>query len=298
MYISSDYKGFVSDWQSRPWRGVLQQFSCTLELWKVKKAANTSNKIDSYPRRYFGNSREPFAITAAGSKLYIVTSSEDVAAAYKNTSTLSFEEFVQAMMRISGSSEFVVQKMYENPDPEKTIFPNPHKKPLAKLARELHHNQLFPGEPYDYLRAKIIEYFEETFVLQTIAQYPYARACTTPSHEVVLPLSSWTSDVFVTAGQRAYFGTYLEEVDPKLQQTFIEFDDLTWQVLYQYPKFLSGKMHEAKARLISSLERYFEAPIEKRGRTAWFTPAMEAEMRNLGFDNHDIGVMMTTIYWG
>lgn len=90
-----------------------------------------------YNRNYFSNTREPFAIIAAGSKLYILTNAKDVTTAYKNTSSLSFEWFVQAMMRTSGSSHRVVSKMYEILDLEKAIFSNSQNKPLAKLAREL-----------------------------------------------------------------------------------------------------------------------------------------------------------------
>jgi hypothetical protein len=247
-------------------------------------------------RKFFGNTREIYAVTVAGSKLYILTNPRDVTEAYKNMSMLSFEEFVRAMMRTSGSSEYVIHKMYETPDPEKAIFPNPHNRPLAKLARELHNHQLLPGKQLDDLRSTFIEYFHKSLILKHMTQHPYVSSAT--DHEVVLPLYTWSSDLMICGGQEAYFGLYLAEVEPSLTWDFLEFDDLTWQVLYQYPKILANSMFKAKAKVIAGLERYLTEPEQKMGRSSWFTLAMEKEMRNLGFDTHEVAIMMMTIYWG
>ena len=45
--------------------------------------------IDS--RRYFGDPREPSALTLAGETIYVITSPEDATAAYKGTSRLTFD---------------------------------------------------------------------------------------------------------------------------------------------------------------------------------------------------------------
>lgn len=200
------------------------------------------------------------------------------------------------MMRTSGSSEDVVSKMYQVPDPEKAKFPNPNNKPLAKLARELHIFQLFPGEPLNSLCSAFVEYFKQTLTLKTMSRYRYTKSFS--DQDVVIPLYTWVSDVFVSAGQEAYFGRVLGQVEPELTWAFLEFDDLTWQVLYQYPKFLANTMIRAKSKVIAGLERYFTLPPDKRTGASWFTPAMEIEMRNLGFDTHEVAVMMMTIYWG
>jgi hypothetical protein len=210
--------------------------------------------------------------------------------------TLSFDEFVRAIMRTSGSSPFVIQKMFEQPEREKHIFPNPHNKPLANLARDLHFTQLFPGNHLDELLNTFHECFDKSFVMKSLRQLSYVKCVSDRS--VVLPLNLWTSDVMIRAGQEAYFGAYLGEVDPDLTWNFLAYDDLTWQVLYQYPKFLASTMYKAKEKVVDGLERYFTAPAEMRGKSSWFTPAMEKEMRNLGFDTHDVAVMMMTIYWG
>lgn len=73
---------------------------------------------------------------------------------------------------------------------------------------------------------------------------------------------------------------------------------LSWQILYQYPGFLSSKMHAAKARVTEALRKYFDTPMSERSGDAWFTKAMENEMRDLNLNTQDISIMMQTIYWG
>ena len=290
----------VDSWH-RARQFLFQEFSRTLNTWEVKSSfelAILAVQADSMSfRNYFGNTREPFSVTALGSKLYILTKSKDVADAYKNTSTLSFNIFVQEMMKACGSSKEVVRKMYQALDRDKQGFPNPHGKPLATLARELHIHQLFPGEQLEYLGNKFIAYFEENLDLTMIARERfYASSC--GDEEVVVPLMIWASDFFTNAGQRVYFGDKLSELDPDLTWTFLEYDQLSWQILYQYPGFLCKQMRSARDKLISSLERYFDLPMEQRTGDAWFTKAMEREMRQIGMTTKDIAPMMMTIYWG
>ena len=123
-------------------------------------------------REYFGNTREPFTITVAGSQIHILTDPKDLAVAYKNSSTLSFDGFVQAMMRTFGSSKYCVRAMY-NYVPhslQENDFPNPQYKPLAKLSRDLHIKQLHPGEHLNDLGKKFESFLQKTLVLEEVAK--------------------------------------------------------------------------------------------------------------------------------
>lgn len=249
-------------------------------------------------RKYFGDTREPFTITVAGSQLHVLTKPKDVGDAYKNTTTLSFDGFVQTMMKTFGSSKFCIRAMYTYTprSPHADDFPNPHHKPLGKLARELHIKQLFPGEHLDRIGKKFTDYFDEALVLEKIAKKPYAQE--KGSDSAIVPLLTWSSDVFTLGGQRAYFGGLLEEIDPDMTWTFLEFDELSWQVLYQYPRVVSWRMNTLKNKLIKNLEIYFNVPSEKRNGDAWFTKAFEHEARQIGIGTHDLATMMFTVYWG
>ncbi|KAL8650623.1 MAG: hypothetical protein Q9226_005062 [Calogaya cf. arnoldii] len=246
--------------------------------------------------RTLRNNREPFAITVGGSTIYVLTLPKDVADAYRNTTSLSFDVFVQVMMRNLGSSAQSVRAMFSPMPIEKDGFPNPLGKPLGRLARELHTTQLYPGENLTKLDDKFIESFGDQLVFEKMAETSYAAR--DKKGGVTVPLLKWSSDVFTRAGQVAYFGDLLGVIDPDLTWTFLEFDDLSWQILFQYPRIVSRRMHAARERLTAVIEQYFSVPAEERGEQAWFTPAMEHEMRTVGISTHDIATMMTTIYWG
>ena len=185
--------------------------------------------------------------------------------------------------------------MYEDPDPVKTIQPNPQNKPLIFLARDMHNHQLFPGYQLGLLHEKFIKYFEQALRLESIARCSYASHPT--RDEIVVSLGDLTSDVMINAGQDAYFGASLGKLDINLAQTFRVFDDLTWQIFYQYPEPFCQKMHKAKNKIVMAMERYYNAPAENRLDAAWFACSMEVELRNIGFETHDLAVMMMTIYW-
>lgn len=246
-------------------------------------------------RIYFNDTREPFSVTAANKRLYVITKAEDVAAAYRNTTTFSFDVFIQQIMRETGVSQDGRNKMFQPPDPAKAIFPNPYNRPVARLAREMHIHQLFPSHLLPETGAEFIKFFNVNLTMDSLAQR--TRYVKPAEKGIEVSLQTFTSDLFANAGQEVYFGRRLREVNPNMTWDFLEFDDLTWQVLYNYPKILSGKMITARDRLIASMQAYFESPACERKDTVWFTPAMEKEMRALDTSDRDIACMMVTIYW-
>ena len=227
----------------------------------------------------------------------MITKSTDVAEAYRNIETLSFNVFVQEMLKTAGCSPFCVKAMYTPLAANKAGFPNPHSKPLATLARAMHHKQLYPGKDLDILSQNFDKFFNRRLNVQNIFHdCPYAEPG--ENNSVVMPLMVWCSDFFARAGQEAYFGPLLEKIDPDMTQKFLQFDDLSYQIQFQYPKWLSTKMHTAKDELVEDLMVYFGTPQAERHGDAWFVKAMEDEMRALKLSVYDMSVLMLTIYWG
>lgn len=227
---------------------------------------------------------------------YVITKADDVGRVYRNTETLSYEIFVQSMMRILGNSEEAVKAMFTPLPKSKEGFPNPHGKSMGILFRQMHIHQLFPGDNLDYLENRFHAFFDKHLGAQELASTcPYATR--TASGSITLPLVRWCSDYFVKAGQHAYFGPRLAEIDPNLTDAFLVFDELSYQVIYQYPAFLAGKMQASRRRLLSGLKQYLQLPHDQRSEDAWFVKAMESEMRALGMSADDMAIATMTIYW-
>lgn len=187
--------------------------------------------------------------------------------------------------------------MYTPLPKDKEGFPNPHEKPLATLARGMHIHQLYPGERLDFLEKQFLTWFDNHLNIEELEKAcPYSISSTDTA--ITLPLMEWCSDGFTRAGQKAYFGDALARIDPTLTKTFIVFDELSWQVLYQYPDFLAREMKQARDTITRALLKYIQLPQSHRSGDAWFTKAMENEMRALNICEEDIARMLVTIYWG
>lgn len=199
-------------------------------------------------------------------------------------------------MRAWGNTESCIQAMYTPLPKDKGGFANPQGKPLATLARQIHIHQLFPGEGLDFLENSFLEWFDVRMNIEKLhAVCPYALKST--EVDIVLPLMEWCSDFFTRAGQRAYFGDELDQIDATLAKEFVIYDELSWQVLYQYPDFLTKEMKRSKDIIQRALKKYIQLPQCQRSGEAWFTKVMENEMRALDISEDDIATMFMAIYW-
>ncbi|ETS00747.1 putative cytochrome p450 [Trichoderma reesei RUT C-30] len=229
-------------------------------------------------------------------RIYVITKPKDVADAYRNTESLSFNEFVQAVMRACDNTESCIQAMYTPLPRDKAGFANPQGKSLATLARQMHIHQLYPGKGLDFLERTFLEWFDVRMNMEKLHS-GCSYATKRDDGDVVLPLMEWCSDFLISAGQRAYFGDELGQIDGNLVREFVKFDELSWQVLYQYPELLAGEMKRSRDVIQRALKKYIQLPQSQRSGEAWFTKAMENEMRALNIGEDDIATMLMTIYW-
>lgn len=200
------------------------------------------------------------------------------------------------MMHILGNSADSVRAMFTPLPRDKKGFPNPHGKSMGILFREMHIHQLFPGENLDFLENRFYEYFDKNLRLDRLkAQCSYVMRKSPESIE--LPLTQWCSDYLVRGGQDAYFGPRLAAIDGDLTDAFIVFDELSYQVIYQYPRLLAREMLAARDRLLTGLENYMRLSRKERTGDAWFIGAMEDELAAIGMNAKDMAIASMTIYW-
>ena len=197
-----------------------------------------------------------------------------------------------------GTSSSAIDKIFHVPDHG---FPNPKGYKPLNVSQKAHQFQVqqTQGQELQALGDYIICFFQDKLKLENV---PTTSLNTPtfkwPSISRATSLKAWTTELFIDAGQQAYFGDALAAIDPGLPQALIELDDLSWQVFYQYPRWLRPKVNRLSARIRRSLETYFELPLELRPAQAWFTQALEREYRDAGLDNKDIAAQMLFLYWG
>ncbi|KAL7626984.1 hypothetical protein AAE478_003759 [Parahypoxylon ruwenzoriense] len=257
----------------------------------------SSDALLAKASKYFGT-REPFAVTLFGSTMYIVTNPQHTVEVYKNDKTLSFDEFAQELVRTNGYSKAAVQASYADQPKDKAGFPNPLGVSFGAFIRQMNVHQLHPGKNLQVIEKQFLDWYDSNLSLPVIR-----RACAghmTPGGDqevITIPLMYWTSDYATRAGEFAYFGDALSSINPDLASTFLEFDDVSWQVLYRYPAFLSSKMRNARMRMMHAFRDYLRVPQAQRTGSVWLLKAMEDEARAIGIAGDDIAVLYFNIYW-
>lgn len=226
---------------------------------------------------------------------YVVTHVKHSAEFYRNTETLSFEDFVQSLMRFNGNDEDTIKVVYTSLPVNKAGFPNPQGESLGVLAQRMHAHQHHPGENLIALQKQVQVWVDGHLNLTDLGAYPSAVSEGPTSIEV--PLYRWCSELFIQLGQDVYFGETLSQIDPELPAAFMAFDEQLWQMLYQYPSFLSAGMTTPRDRVIAFLNKYLQVPqSQRRGSTAWLIRAMEDEMRAIGVDSDNLAVVIFHLY--
>lgn len=251
-------------------------------------------------RQYFGNTREPFAITLGGERLYFLTSSEDVALAYKNTTSLTFDKIVHDLSVTFGVSRQSVERAYRRPTNElddvisqNFQIKNPQLKSVAQFHHDLWKQQLLPGDLYREVQQQFADLIESSLRLNRMTGHYVISSHRNEGKNV--SLLKWTQEVLVDAALRIFFGDKLLELDPDLPRHFLEFDDDSWKLVYKWPN--ATKMHTAKAKITSALVRYLALPPEERKGAAYLVEMMEKTQRALDFSEEDIANVFSIVLW-
>lgn len=254
--------------------------------------------INEY-REYFNNTREPFAITLGGEKLYFLVSPDDVSNLYKNTTSLAFDEVVYELSITFGVSRDAMDKVYHRPTNEaddvvsqKLQIKNPRLKSLAQLNNDFWKQQLVPGEIYYALQENFLRYIDKSLhCIDNSANYVVSSNMETG--EKTVSLLRWTQEVLLDAALRAFFGDQILVLEPDLPNHFLEFDDDNWKLWYKWPN--AKKMHTAKFKVIKTLIRYLALPKEERPGAAYIVETMETTQRALGTSEEDIAKILCMV---
>ncbi|KAI4218530.1 MAG: hypothetical protein L6R36_008905 [Xanthoria steineri] len=243
-------------------------------------------------RKYFGDVRKPFALTVMRQRLYIVTSPQDVSAIYRNTTTLTFDEFVRDMMLSFGASEEGVRKMWESRRTGGNV--GSLHKVLAHAGEDYYRQQFHPGDRLNDLWSNIQDRLSASLQWNAITSDKLLSA----QHDVkTVSLMDLCQDVLFSSATSAVFGDRLLQLAPKLLKAFIVFDDESWKLTYKLPPFLAKEMHKARQEIFAALQSYFALPRDGRTGATWVVDILETEMRRIGLEEHDIAALFGMPFW-
>ncbi|KAI4175931.1 MAG: hypothetical protein LQ346_007981, partial [Caloplaca aetnensis] len=205
---------------------------------------------------------------------------------YKNTKTLSFDDFIRDLHVSFGLS----------PSGLATMWDDSYGKCLVHQANDLHHAQLHPGEHLDDLVQKLLVILERRLDFDHVfAEKP--NVIRGQSERTVRSLYDWCADVLVPAASVAFFGEALLGMNPELVDDFHAFDEDSWMLTYRYPHLLARKMHHGREANTRAFTRYFELALEDRPGACYYVKSFESRQRQAGMKARDIAITIQLFYW-
>ena len=247
-------------------------------------------------RKHFGNTGEPFAITVAGQSIYVLTAPNDIEELYKNKATLSWELFVQDLYRWIGFSNKAVEKLWQPPTEQQKIINPVRILSPNEMVSEYQRRQLRPGKNLDTLAKSIVNRVSSLLQWQNLS---LGQTRIRPGSEKSLSLSliEWTTHTFICSTTEIYWGKKILETDPSLLQTYNTWERTSWKYVFQVPRLFSQDMYSARDKLVDAFTTYFRVPQAERTDAAWFVSIAEAEMRDIGLDESDLGRAHMLQHW-
>ncbi|KAL8965513.1 MAG: hypothetical protein Q9183_003814 [Haloplaca sp. 2 TL-2023] len=228
----------------------------------------------------------------AGQLLYVVTSPQDVTDVYKNTRTLTFDEYAQDVMKSIGVSDDGITKLWSTP--EKSDNRGGLHKALAHAGEDYYREQFLPGNRIDVLWPRVLGLIDSAMQWDQLPQTP--GAISTDGVKTV-SLLEWKSKVLLESVITAFFGPQLLQIDPQLLLHFAAYDEESWKLTYKYPRMMSKNMYHAKDQLVAAVETWLNLPRDKRPDGAWFIQKLETESSKLEMGIKDLAAMITSLAW-
>lgn len=262
------------------------------------------NDLVTHGRQYIGNTNEPFTLTIAGERIYIVFAPDDVSAVYRNNTTLEFDTHVQDLFKSFDGSSDGIRKLRLPYHPTETdagkqnstsgsdigsdAIPPPQGS-IGLHIRQSYKQHLQPGEKLDILEVRIMQSFAKS--LDSIREKCISQK------NITFSIAQLTRAALLDAGTAALYGDQLISISPDFITHFSNFDTNSWMLLYHYPAPLAGPCNKPKRKVLATLTDYFSLPPSSRTEVAPFLQIIEAEQRKISLDKKDIASSAFIFYW-
>jgi hypothetical protein len=245
-------------------------------------------------RLYFHDSREPFALTLGGEKLYFLTAADDVQSFFRNASTLEFESVVYELGITFGVSKQAMDKSYAKPTSEAEDrvshalgTRNSRLKCLVDLNKEFWKMQLHPGDEYRKIQDVFLQEITERLANGNL---PMTSIIGRQGTGYTISLLRLCQRVLIESTLDAFFGKVLLELEPSLVQDFLDFDEENWKLWYKWPK--ATKMITAKDRMATAIEHYLALGDETRHDASFIIKTFIKSQRALSTSDTDIAKVL------
>jgi hypothetical protein len=249
-------------------------------------------------------SHEPYALVLGGRETLILRDTDHVNHIWKDTAALSFDPFITSVMYTFGLEDSSIKKMYA-PDPAKLIPEKYH--PVSRLVnhnrKKQHyiHNmsewlsqQLLPGAHAELLQDRYAGHLDRLLRWENLDPV-YMK--TNGATQKTVSLRNYTRVSLTNGANKTFFGKELFENSPDFIEGYKVYEDESWKIFFQYPKFMAKHLHEQKDKALDAMTSFLALPEEQRPETSWVMDTMNKELTYLGLPPRDRAGMIMLIAW-
>ena len=247
---------------------------------------------------------EPYLLNLGGCRTLIIRDIEMVDRVWKDSSALTFDPFIVSTMRVFGISSFCREQMFLM-DPASVIpnavrstsllsTANSARRCYSDCMREWLKVQLLPGDKLDGLQGIYEDYLSNSLRWKALAP-DYILESAGP--ETTISLKRFTRTLLTDGALHTFFGPELSHIAPNFAANYKRYEDDSWRIFFQYPRWMSRSLHRAKNRALDEFVKYLELPREQTPGMAWVFHTMYTELGYLGVKSRDRAGFVFLISW-
>ncbi|KAI9718837.1 MAG: hypothetical protein M1828_006526 [Chrysothrix sp. TS-e1954] len=234
---------------------------------------------------YTYRTHEIYAIKVWKQKLYIITAPADVAAAFKNTTSLNFDGHLNELLINFGFQDEALRLAWHVAKPGEACYltdelVKPRQESLNRLTEEVYRQQLLPGPKMDVMCSVFLDALYERL------QWTTLESCTVANFHTAkhVSLRSLCRNSIVDAAIRSMFGGHLHQIEPNIVQYMQDFNDVAWMVFFRYPDTFGSPVTLPRTKIIKALETFLELSDEEKPEQAWSIKTITAAQKIVGID--------------
>lgn len=227
-----------------------------------------------------------------GKTYYVITSPLDATDFYSNTTTLSWDGFLNHTLHAFGVSPKRLEVLWARP--EGATARNPHGKCLIHLTQDLYKQHLLPGPNFSGL---IEKYKTSLMALTTWETLAERHGSSAASPKGSFSLYNLCAQVMIDATQLSLFDPILFAIDPTMTDNMRTFTDELWKLMYDSPILDSKKIKALREQYTRAFQIYQRLPKEARKEEAWIVTALIDEYQQRGIHEDDSAAMLVMVYW-
>jgi hypothetical protein len=235
------------------------------------------NVAQHYHRKITKDTQKPAAISIMGVKVYFVFDPSHVMATFRNTTTLSWDRFLDELMVLFGVDRLVVNGPLHlhNPDLEylynRINSRSVKKMTLRHFTEVLYMRQLAPDKAEE-----LSESYFQSFLDAT--RRPQLHSCASADGAIQLELRDLVDHTVSRSVAQTLFGDIIFTLDEEFTKNTVTLADQMWRIVYRYPKWLAPEFSKAYERVMGTIERFAAMEPDKTSSACFMIRTMlEAE---------------------